>query len=208
LLVKEMQTEKLELIKFIQLEFVKSFQLQQKIMDQTCPNLFTLKPEDAKFFKKKIDVDEFEIQLYCQHPGEIHPVAEGKYTVKIPKKWLKAIAPFYTKMLKIMRWVLPVIQPAAMEILDEMVLQEMESSIGLLKNYAGMMPEIKPDETGLDLEEKSHEQAYMASGPELRLLRRILGKEDTGSHWGGLDRVVTPGGHILWLCKDHAREYK
>lgn len=208
LLVKEMQTKNLELIKFIQLEFVKSFHFQQKIMDQTCPNLFTLKPKDAKFFKKKIDVDEFEIQLYCQHPGEIHPVPEGKYTVKIPKKWLKAIAPYYTKMLKIMKWVLPVVQPAAKEILDETVLQEMESSFALLKSYTGMMPEIKPDETGLDLEETRHEQAYIASGSELRLLREILGKKDTGSHWGGLDRVVTPGGHILWLCKEHAREYK
>jgi internalin A len=208
LVVKEMETKNLELIKFIHLDFVKSYQLQQKIMDQTCPNLFTLKPKDAKFYKKSIDVDEFEIQLYCQHPGKIHPVPEGKYTIQIPKKWLKAIAPYYTKMLKIMKWVLPIVQPAAKEILDETILEEMESSIGLIKSYAGMMPGITPDETDLDLEEKSHEQAYMASGPELRLLREILGKKDTGSHWGGLARVVTPGGHILWLCKEHSKEYK
>lgn len=207
-LVKEFQTEKLELIKFIQLEFVKSFHFQQKIMDQTCPNLFTLKPKDAKFYKKSINVDEFEIQLYCQHPGKIHPVPEGKYTIKIPKKWLKAIAPYYTKMLTIMKWVLPLVQPAAKEILDETVLEQMESSFTLLKSYTGMMPGITPDETDLDLEEKSHDQAYLASGQELRLLREILGKKDIGSHWGGLDRVVTPGGHILWLCKEHAREYK
>lgn len=208
LVVKEMETKNLELIKFIHLDFVKSFQLQQKIMDQTCPNLFTLKPKDVKFFKKKLDVDEFEIQLYCQHPGKIHPVPEGKYTVKIPKKWLRAIAPYYTKMLKIMKWVLPIVQPAAKEILDEKVLKKMESSIGLIKSYAKMMPEIKPDETGLDLEEKSHGEIYTASGSELRLLREILGKKDTGSKWGGLDRVVTPGGHILWLCKEHAKEYR
>jgi uncharacterized membrane protein YheB (UPF0754 family) len=51
-LVKEMYTKNLELIKFIQLEFVKGYQVQQKIMDQTCSNLFTLKPQDAAFFKK------------------------------------------------------------------------------------------------------------------------------------------------------------
>jgi hypothetical protein len=208
MLLQNMETKHLELIKFIQLEFVKSYQLQQKIMDQTCPNLFTLKPKDAAFFKKKIDVDEFEIQLYCQHPGKIHPVPEGKYTVKIPKKWLKAIAPYYTKMLKIMKWVLPIVQPAAKEILDETVLQEMESSFALIKSYVKMMPEIKPGETDMDLEEKSHGEIYTASGSELRLLREILGKKDTGSKWGGLDRVVTPGGHILWLCKEHAKEYK
>jgi hypothetical protein len=182
--------------------------MQQKIMDQTCPNLFTLKPKDAAFFKKKIDVDEFEVRLYCQDPGEIHPVPGGKYIVKVPKKWLKAIAPYYMKMLKIMKWVLPVVKPGVGEILDETVLQEMESSFTLLKNYAGMMPGIEADETGLDLEEKSHGEIYTASGSELRLLREILDKKDTGSHWGGLDRVVTPGGHILWLCKDHAKKYK
>jgi len=90
-------------------------------------------------------------------------------------------------------------------------LTELLREIAGLKNLKDLnltTPGIKPDETDLDLEERSHDQAYMASGPELRLLREILGKKDTGSHWGGLDRVVTPGGHILWLCKDHAKEYR
>ncbi|MGD2086244.1 MAG: hypothetical protein PVH61_08675 [Candidatus Aminicenantes bacterium] len=90
----------------------------------------------------------------------------------------------------------------------QLLVKEMETSIGLIKSYAKMMPELKPDETDMDLEEKNHGEIYTASGSELRLLREILGKKDTGSKWGGLDRVVTPGGHILWLCKEHAKEYR
>jgi len=52
------------------------------------------------------------------------------------------------------------------------------------------------------------EGLHFASGSELRMIRQILGKKDTSHHWGGLERVVTPEGHILWLCKDHAKEYK
>jgi hypothetical protein len=66
-------------------------------------------------------------------------VPGGKYIVKIPKKWLKAIAPYYKKMLGIMKWVLPAVGPAAKEILDETMLQEMETSFTLLKNYAGIL---------------------------------------------------------------------
>jgi hypothetical protein len=35
-----------------------------------------------------------------------------------------------------------------------------------------------------------------------------LDQVDTGHHWGGLQRVVTNEGHILWLCDHHAQEYK
>ncbi len=208
LLVRQMQSKNDELIKFIQLEFYKGYRYQQEIMDQTCPNLFTLKPQDKAFFKKSLDADEFELQLYCQQPGCIHAAEGGKYTVKIPKKWLKAISPYYTKMLKVMKWVIPVLQPAAGEILDEAMLKEMDSSIGLLKSYADMMPGLMPGEKETDLLDRDYDEPYLAGGPELRMLRQVLGKTDTASHWGGLDRVVTPGGHILWLCKEHAKEYK
>jgi internalin A len=41
----------------------------------------------------------------------------------------------------------------------------------------------------------------------LRALRRLLDAKDPQQHWGGLQKVLTPEGHYLWLCKDHAQEY-
>ncbi len=63
-------------------------------------------------------------------------------------------------------------------------------------------------ERGADPMEFPDEGLHLATGSELRMIRQILGKKDTSHHWGGLERVVTPEGHILWLCKDHAKEYK
>jgi small GTP-binding protein len=79
LLVDEMQVKNEELTKFIQLEFIKSYQLQQRIMDQTCPNFFTLKSKSIKSFYKPIGADDYELQLYCQKPGCIHAVKGGQY---------------------------------------------------------------------------------------------------------------------------------
>jgi len=46
------------------------------------------------------------------------------------------------------------------------------------------------------------------AGVELRALRKLLDMEDKQQHWGGLKKVLTPEGHHLWLCKDHAQEYR
>lgn len=192
-IVNEMQVKNEELIKFIQLEFIKSYQFQHRIMDQTCPNLFTLKPKDSNFFIKSIDKDEFELQLYCQKPGFIHPVEDGKYKIQITKKWLASIAPYYNKMLNILKWAVPLI-PAAGKIVG---------------NYIKKLPEIKikPDHIK-DLHKEGIEVIYATEGSELRNIRQLLEDLDKTRKWVGLERVVTPEGHILWLCKEHAKEYK
>jgi internalin A len=30
---------------------------------------------------------------------------------------------------------------------------------------------------------------------------------DEKQEWGGLEKVMTPEGHYLWLCEYHAEEY-
>ena len=44
-------------------------------------------------------------------------------------------------------------------------------------------------------------------GAALQALRRFLDEKDPDQHWGGLKKVLTPEGHYLWLCEQHAREY-
>jgi len=43
---------------------------------------------------------------------------------------------------------------------------------------------------------------------ELRALRKLSDEVDREQEWGGLKKVLTPEGHYLWLCKEHAEEYK
>ena len=51
-------------------------------------------------------------------------------------------------------------------------------------------------------------RAEQFEGAELRALRRLLDEVDPQHHWGGLKKVLTPEGHWLWLCDEHAKEYK
>ena len=48
----------------------------------------------------------------------------------------------------------------------------------------------------------------MAIGPALRALYSFLKEKDKAQLWGGLQKVVTPDGNILWLCEMHARPYE
>jgi len=41
----------------------------------------------------------------------------------------------------------------------------------------------------------------MAIGPALRALYSFLKEKDKAQQWGGLQKVVTPDGNILWLCE-------
>ena len=45
-------------------------------------------------------------------------------------------------------------------------------------------------------------------GMEVRALRKLLDEVDPKREWRGLKKVLTPEGHYLWLCKEHAEEYK
>ena len=51
-------------------------------------------------------------------------------------------------------------------------------------------------------------KAERLEGMELRALRKLLDEVDAKQEWGGLKKVLTPEGHYLWLCKEHAEEYK
>ncbi len=51
-------------------------------------------------------------------------------------------------------------------------------------------------------------KARLIEGMELRAIRKLLDEEDKSQEWGGLKKVLTPEGHYLWLCEEHAKEYK
>jgi hypothetical protein len=52
------------------------------------------------------------------------------------------------------------------------------------------------------------EAAERFEGAELRALRKLLDEVDRQHQWGGLKKKLTPEGHWLWLCEEHAQEYR
>jgi len=51
-------------------------------------------------------------------------------------------------------------------------------------------------------------EPHRAEGTALRAVRHLLQELDPSQTWGGLQKVLTPEGHYLWLCPEHARVYQ
>jgi internalin A len=43
---------------------------------------------------------------------------------------------------------------------------------------------------------------------DYRALHAVLKQADPAEHWGGLSRITAPEGDVLWLCREHAGQYK
>ncbi|MCP4349137.1 MAG: GTP-binding protein [Desulfobacterales bacterium] len=199
---KKMEEKNRESVNLLQLKFLNFYRTQQKIMDTTCPNVFTLTPKDQKWYAKNIDTHEFELQLFCQKPGAWHHAGE-KYTIRVPKKWLVSITPYYNKIMKYMKLFSPAIQSVAEITLDNADFGEYKDELGAGEKWIGKTGTLETGSEDFDYEFHPHR----AGGSELRMIRKILQEADPSEKWGGLERFVTPEGYILWLCREHKAEY-
>ncbi len=84
----------------------------------------------------------------------------------------------------------------------------MQSSIGLMKEIIGSLPEFSAlDSTGRLGNQYGPEQEQQIVGPALRALNSFLNEADPSQFWGGLYKTPTPDGNILWLCDQHRQQY-
>jgi hypothetical protein len=51
-------------------------------------------------------------------------------------------------------------------------------------------------------------ESQQAVGPALRAIYNFLKEADAAQFWGGLSKVLTPDGNILWLCETHRKQYE
>jgi internalin A len=58
------------------------------------------------------------------------------------------------------------------------------------------------------VEKDMHLGREHVEGAALRVLYSFLSEVDKSTYWGGLKRVATPDGNILWLCGEHAKTYE
>ncbi|MGJ3244491.1 MAG: COR domain-containing protein [Elainellaceae cyanobacterium] len=214
-----------ELRELVQREFLRQFRRDQKFPESYCPNLFVLQPDNRSVWHRDIGSQRINLQLYCQYPGEVHPVcapknpptqkdpAQGFYPIDSPDAWLRNLAPYVSGMVRVLKYAAPLVSPTlgyAAADLNEQV----KTDVSLMNALVGKLPEI----TGSDrfaLEGSRPEQLRDAdryaldrdrlSGSGLRALREFLKNEDSQECWGGLKRVLTPEGDYLWLCEEHEK---
>ncbi|MEP7340619.1 MAG: hypothetical protein ABI977_23005, partial [Acidobacteriota bacterium] len=224
----------------VQQDFTRLFNAQQKDVDANCPNVFALRDwsgggditgllepiRSASLIGKFRDTvwkRRVEMQLYCQAPGQWHPVGyergkhdpdSGLYQVEIDSELLRTIGPYLIKLAKVMKYVLPVVGVAMPWIVDaEQYKKQFKEDIDRWTKFADSaaksIPELFDESQASKLGGDFHlRNARITEGYELRALRLLLKEKDSKDRWGRLNKWQTKEGNWLWLCPDHWAEYK
>lgn len=147
--------------------------------------------------------------LVCQHPPGPHLVDEEHgYTLEIPKETWKEMLPWLKRMITFLKFVAPLVSPLG-SIVHAADFKSIENQLKLLETITGDMPGIVVDSDPMrNVEKDMHLGREHVEGAALRVLYSFLSEVDKSKHWGGLKRIATPDGNILWLCGEHAKTYE
>ena len=170
-----------------------------------CPRLFTLVPRDkGKWNPKQAWEADFELTLWCEHPGHEHPCAGAQYTIASPKEWLKTAAPYLSVVAKTLRIAVPIAGAALGVAMDQAALTDIKDDNKFMDKLSGALPvEVGRGPAPLD----QRPGLSPAEGAGLRALRQLLFERDKQRSFGGMRRVLTASGDYLWVCPTHYPEY-
>ena len=205
---KQILPELQDVRELAQREFTTIYRREQEKIESHCPNVFVLRPRERSALMKAIAGGKLDLQLYCQAPGQWHPTAEdGRYPIDDPAGWIKATAPFLRGLVKVLKYTAPLAGPwmaVAWSEYEKLVKNDVKLMTELIKK----LPDL---EKGRDLHlaqtAGKHDDPQRIGGAALRAVRELLDAKDPDHVWGGLQKVLTPEGHYLWLCQHHAEEY-
>ncbi len=205
-----------ELRNLVQSNFLRQFRQQQKLIESHCPNVFVLRPDNRKVWSKDIGMQRINLQLYCQMPGCMHPTLDpdnpqktcGLYPIDDPQQWLRAINPYYRRMMGVLKFATPLIGPW-LGIMEAKDYEEMfKSDIDLAKELVSKLPDFRTNAIAAKSLRGDEHHPETLDGSPLRALRQLLEQKDSSQQWGNLKKILTPEGDYLWLCDHHARSFK
>ncbi|MCT7960563.1 leucine-rich repeat domain-containing protein [Laspinema sp. D1] len=198
----------------LQRQFTTFFHIEQEKIESHCPSVFALRPSDTDNWQKMLFGENFELQLYCEAPGEWHPALDGGlYKIEVSAYWVKIMAPHIQRLASILKYAQPIVGAGLamynMENYDKLLKQDMQ----FMQSLASELTELQNTDAlnwwqktaGVSSRQFKPKQL---KGSALRQVRPLLDEKDPHQHWGGLQKVLTPEGHYLWLCEHHARQYQ
>ena len=212
-------TELRELRELTQREFLRLFNAQQQFEESHCPNVFAVLPKEGQSWLKNLLGQKMVLQLYCQEPGQWHPAVEGakggRYEIKKPSEFLASMGPYILKLAKVIKYAAPVAGAAAGAyagpvgaVMGAKYAKDLAGQIKLMEELAKKLAERDYIEAELLERTRVGGKAERIEGMELRMFRQLLDEVDEHHEWGGLKKVLTPEGHYLWLCEEHAEKYR
>ncbi|MCP4701967.1 MAG: GTPase [Gammaproteobacteria bacterium] len=199
----EVVSELRELRQLARREFTAAFRREQKKLEAFCPGVFALRPEQGSDFSKILRGAKLKLQLYCEEPDCWHPPRPqdgGLYLIDESAKWLRAAAPWLKKLAGMLKYAS--LAGAGLNWFDdEELYKQVDEDIKLLGELHKQMD--------IEAQSTAHtEESHRAEGEALRALHSLLLEKDPHKYWGGLRPVLTPEGHYLWLCEEHAQRYR
>jgi hypothetical protein len=181
--------------------FARQWNLEMQKLEAECPSTFSLEPRgsggfDPREWLRNAIGQEFQLYLICQHPAGPHTVGDG-YRVRKAKEWWIAVGPWLRELTKFLKFAIPM-GSAIGGAFDELAFNRIKGQADLLEEIVQELPDAAGQGHGGDL----------ASGAALRALHAFLVEADNSRAWGGLLKMVTPDGNILWLCRQHRQPYE
>jgi len=175
-----------------------------------CPRLFTLRTENEGAIVRSFSTrHKFRLTLWCEEPGQEHAVHDASYTLKVSKDWLIAVTPYLRFVIGMLKVAVPLYAAVAPLSLPEEVSAGVSDELELSKTLVEQLPDLEDSEelsSGIS-EDIGRQSAKLAEGSGLRMLREMLLDLDTSRTFGGLRRIVSPSGDVLWVCRNHYSQY-
>ena len=173
-----------------------------------CPRLFTLdKIQPAGIKQARFYQHHYRLTLWCEHPGHEHPWDAATYELDPPKEWLAQIAPYAILVFRTLQLIVPLSGAVTVASLPQAQLGKAQAHLQIMTTLVADLPdnmERGPADGGI---EEATGQLTIAEGQALRAVRAIVFEHDRLRAFGGMRRVLSPSGDLLWVCADHYPYY-
>ena len=178
-----------------------------------CPRVFTLTPTRNP---RLPGTHRYVLRLYCEEPGAWHPLPgdEGTYRVTELARWLGALNKHLTRVLALLTAAAPLAGP----ILGITALQlqgQLADDVTQMKELLADLPASLPlpeDQTSQIASSATTDwrepNIRAETDADFRAIAEFLHELDKHEHWGGLSRINTPEGRVLYVCSDHLNRYR
>ena len=178
-----------------------------------CPRVFTLTPGRTR---RLPGVHGLVLRLYCEEPGAWHPLPgdEGTYNVTDVTPWLAALNRHLAKILALLTAASPlagsILGIAAVQLQGQLA-DDVKGMKELLASLPARLP-LPEGQTGQiapNAADDWREPGIRAENDaDFRAIVAFLHQIDPDERWGGLSRISTPEGRILYVCRDHLDRYQ
>ena len=189
--------------------FTRLWNLEMHKMEAECPNTFFLIPDSQTLFNPKNWFShDYKLYLMCQHPPGPHCVDDKYgYDLRPSREWWVRVSPWLKYLITFLKFGVPMIH-ALGNVIDAVEFKTIDAQLKLLEKITEDLPEFTKEKPMSPTESPMHVGQEQTIGPALRFLHSFLKEVDPQQFWGGLQKVVTLDGNILWLCSLHAHPYE